>query len=148
METKQKTWEDCCNQIAKDNGWDNWESVLISKMSLESKSILTYKAAELFNSYTAEERDRLKSEFDKSFILGCQLTKENNDLKEENERLKKHSNKLLEAQSQWQFFAEGYGNGSASISEVNHAAIELESASVNLKSLLSKSSDGYTKAKD
>ena len=102
METKQKTWEDCCNQIAKDNGWDDWECVLISKMSLESKSILTYKAAELFNSSIAEERDELKEKLKIAIDGISDLEKEyrkteaelnsysriSHQLKEENERLK------------------------------------------------------------
>lgn len=78
METKQKTWEECCDEMAKDNGWDDWESVLISKMSLESKNILTKKAAELYNQETAKERDSIIAEYNKILT----------NAEEKNERLK------------------------------------------------------------
>ena len=132
METKQKTWEDIFKE-----------------------------SAELFNSSTAEERDRLKEQFDKSFILGCQLTKQNNDLKEENERLKKSDQYVLG-------HTDGFVDGTKELDSLKQLNSELVKSLDEIiryyerhyrvpyvwqpykmaKEAFSKASDRYTKAKD
>ncbi len=61
METKHtKTFEECCDEIAKALSWENMESILSSGMIPVNKIFFVAKAAILFNSETAKERDELK----------------------------------------------------------------------------------------
>lgn len=42
------TLQEAKNQVAKNNGWDDWNHILFSERSQESKDILFTMAAELY----------------------------------------------------------------------------------------------------
>lgn len=99
METKHKTWEECCDEIAKNYGVFNAND---KSMGIGTFIFRGKEAAELYNQETAKERDMLKEElaelkkstFDEAFktveeihSLKAELEKERTTGRQEWERL-------------------------------------------------------------
>lgn len=114
METKQKTWEECRNEVAQKYDCSDWEMLMLNLKQPDIRKTefeVTKEAAELYNQERdQEERVRIDS------------------LHQLNSELIALLEKFLTYQDDEQLM---FGD------------LEKEA-----KSLLSKSSDGYTKAKD
>lgn len=149
---EKKTFQDCCERVARNIELDYTGNLF---PTLEQEQDFYKKAAELYNSETAKERDN-------ALLSVALYVKELNDLKEERDRLKEENERLdqetIEKSHSIEFLLNKLGNQNndnikaldilrnakyqSSIHKIFEAIDQAES-------LLSKATpDGYTKAKD
>ena len=91
METKQKTWEECCDEVAQKYGWGMFKNIIINGdfRSNPGLSKILKEAAELFNQETAKERDSYKSGAEQWKATSKYQENEINKLREERDALQK-----------------------------------------------------------